>query len=81
MAGPDGEQRVQNRHYESFGCATQQNLAAMVDNPLDLLYPRGMTPADAARRATVLDKYRRGESFTSDLSKETGGSVATGVGN
>jgi pilus assembly protein CpaD len=70
-----------NRHYESFGCATQQNFAAMIDNPLDLLYPRGMTPADAARRATVLDKYRRGESFTSDLSKETGGAIATGIGN
>ena len=71
----------QNRHYENFGCATQQNLAAMVDNPLDLLYPRGMTPADAARRATVLGKYRKGESFTSDTTKETGGTVATGVGN
>ena len=38
----------ENRHYFNFGCATQQNLAAIVANPLDLLYPRGMTPADAA---------------------------------
>lgn len=71
---------IQNRHYESFGCATQQNLAAMVDNPLDLLYPRGMTPADAARRADVLAKYRTGQGFTSDTSGQTGGAVATGVG-
>lgn len=71
---------VQNRHYESFGCATQQNLAAIVDNPLDLLYPRGMTPADAGRRAAVLEKYRRGEAFTSDTSTQSGGTVATGVG-
>ena len=68
----------ENRNYFDFGCATQQNLAAMVDNPLDLLYPRGLTPADAARRATVLDKYRKGEPFTADLSRETGGTVATG---
>jgi pilus assembly protein CpaD len=69
-----------NRHYESYGCATQQNLAAMVDSPLDLLYPRGMTPADAARRAMVLEKYRAGANTTSDTSGQIGGSVATGVG-
>jgi pilus assembly protein CpaD len=70
----------QNRHFFNFGCATQQNLAAMVQNPLDLLYPRGMTPADAARRSDVLEKYRRGAPFTSDLSREPGGEVAQGVG-
>ena len=70
----------QNRHYEAFGCATQQNLAAMVENPLDLLYPRGLTPADATRRALVLQKYRQGDKVGSDHSGETGGTVATGVG-
>jgi len=70
-----------NRHYEAFGCASQQNLAAMIDNPLDLLYPRGMSPADAARRANVLQKYRTGDRFTSDTSGEAGGTVATGVGD
>jgi pilus assembly protein CpaD len=67
----------QNRHYGSFGCATQQNFAAMLDNPLDLLYPRGLSPADAARRAQVLDKYRQGVVFTSDTSGQQGGNVAT----
>jgi pilus assembly protein CpaD len=70
----------ENRHYAAFGCATQQNLAAMVASPLDLIYPRGLTPADAQRRSTVLDHYRKGEAFGADLSKETGGTVATGVG-
>jgi len=70
----------QNRNYFNFGCASQQNLAAVVQNPLDLLYPRGMTPADAERRATVLDKYRQGQAFSADTSKEKGGVVATGVG-
>lgn len=51
---------AQNKHYGSYGCASQQNLAAMVNNPLDLLYPRGLTPADASRRADVLDRYRQG---------------------
>ncbi len=69
-----------NRNYFNFGCASQQNLAAAVENPLDLLYPRGMTPADAARRADVLSKYRKGQAFSADLSREQGGAVATGVG-
>lgn len=51
---------AQNRHYGNFGCATQQNLAAMVNNPLDLLYPRAMAPADATRRSAVLDQYQTG---------------------
>jgi pilus assembly protein CpaD len=70
----------QNRNYFNFGCATQQNLAALVQSPLDLLYPRGMTPADAARRADVLEKYRTGQVFTSDISAEQAGDVARGVG-
>ncbi len=51
----------QNNHYAAFGCATQQNLAAVVSNPLDLLYPRMMTPPNAARRSGVLDAYQNGQ--------------------
>ena len=73
---------VENRNYYTFGCATQNNLAAMVDNPLDLLYPRGMTPPDATRRAVVLNKYGTGTAYQSDYSKEVGADeVAQGVGN
>ena len=35
----------ENRPYHNFGCATQRNLAAMVDNPADLEQPRPETPA------------------------------------
>jgi pilus assembly protein CpaD len=66
----------ENRHYFNYGCASQNNLAAIVSNPLDLLYPRGMTPADASRRSTVLERYRNGEAFQGDYSRETGGVVA-----
>jgi pilus assembly protein CpaD len=71
---------TENRNYHAFGCATQTNLAAIVANPLDLLYPRAMTPPDATRRAVVLDKYQKGERYGSDYSAETGGTVATGIG-
>jgi pilus assembly protein CpaD len=70
----------ENRNYYNFGCATQQNLAAIVANPLDLLYPRAISAADAERRATVLSSYRNGKGFQGDYKQEPGGTVATGVG-
>jgi pilus assembly protein CpaD len=51
-----------NVQYWNFGCATQRNLAAMVANPADLVQPRAEDSIYSARRSTVLDKYRKGES-------------------
>ena len=47
----------------NYGCATQRNLAAMVENPADLVQPRAETPGyvTTMRRATVLEKYRTGQ--------------------
>jgi pilus assembly protein CpaD len=39
-----------NEPYSNYGCATQNNIAAMVVNPDDLVVPRPMTPALAATR-------------------------------
>jgi pilus assembly protein CpaD len=47
-----------NKNWQNFGCASQQNFAAQIANPMDLVAPRGMTPIDAQRRATVIDTYR-----------------------
>ncbi len=33
----------------------------MVDNPADLVQPRGESPAYTPRRTVVLEKYRKGE--------------------
>lgn len=52
----------QNRPYWNLGCASQRNLAAMIDNPADLVQPRVETPTYTPRRAQVLEKYRKGES-------------------
>jgi len=51
----------ENRSYWNLGCASQRNLAAMVDNPADLVQPRGEAPAYTARRSVAIDKYRKGE--------------------
>ena len=52
---------LQNREYWNLGCAAQRNLAAMVEDPADLVQPRGEAPVHAARRSVVLEKYRKGE--------------------
>jgi pilus assembly protein CpaD len=51
----------ENRPHWNHGCAHQRNLAAMIDNPADLVQPRGDAPAYRARRTIMLDKYRKGE--------------------
>jgi pilus assembly protein CpaD len=53
---------MENRPYWNLGCANQRNLAAMVDNPADLVQPRGEGPSYTARRTITMDKYRRGDS-------------------
>ncbi len=49
-----------NNGFENFGCAVSANLAAQIANPRDIITPRQMTPADAARRSVVFDNYRKG---------------------
>lgn len=44
---------LENRPYWNFGCAAQRNLAAMVENPADLVQPRGETPVYADRKSVV----------------------------
>ena len=51
-----------NKPYYNFGCANQRNMAAMVDNPSDLVQPRTETPAYTARRTMSYEKYRKGTS-------------------
>lgn len=48
----------ENRNYKNFGCSSQNNLAAQIVNPGDLLGPRGMTSIDAERRGTVIESFR-----------------------
>lgn len=95
QAGPCGEwpadlgpsmtpEYNKNQPYWNLGCATQRNLAAMVDNPADLVQPRGEAPAYAARRSVVLDKYRKGDipsgTYPSDGSHGYDSGKVSGVG-
>ncbi|HWL06105.1 MAG TPA: CpaD family pilus assembly protein [Xanthobacteraceae bacterium] len=60
--GPSANAKhFENRQYHNFGCASQRNLAAMVEEPADLVQPRASTPIYTARRTMVLEKYRQGQ--------------------
>jgi pilus assembly protein CpaD len=51
---------LENKSYYNFGCAYQRNMAAMIDNPSDLVQPRSETPPYTMRRAEAFEKYRKG---------------------
>jgi pilus assembly protein CpaD len=59
----------QNTPQPNFGCAVQQNVAAMVADPRDLIEPRGLGDSDAARRTTVVGKYEQGNTTAADKNK------------
>jgi pilus assembly protein CpaD len=57
---PEGsEANFRNSQLHNLGCAYQQNLAAMVANPADLVRPYPMAPANGARRANVITTYEQ----------------------
>ena len=61
--GPNNDiKHFDNEPYYNLGCASQRNLARMVDNPADVIQPRAETPAYTAKRSTGMEKWRKGES-------------------
>ncbi len=54
----------ENKQYYNFGCASQRNVAAMIDNPADVVQPRPETPAYTIRRSEAFEKYRKGSPTT-----------------
>ena len=50
----------ENKSYYNFGCANQRNLAAMVDNPSDLVQPRPKPPPIRRGATIAFEKYRKG---------------------
>jgi pilus assembly protein CpaD len=60
----DNPSYFENKPYYNLGCASQRNLAAMIDNPADLEQPRSESYAYTARRSIAFEKYRKGEATT-----------------
>jgi pilus assembly protein CpaD len=75
--GPTYEpQHYENKPYWNLGCASQRNLAAMVDNPADLVQPRGENAnASKTRRSVVIENYRKGEASGTRYSNPNQGMI------
>lgn len=56
-----------NQPYGNFGCAQTANLAALIDNPRQLLAPYAFDNASAVRRMTVIDNYVLGEATATPI--------------
>lgn len=68
-----------NQAWASFGCATNANLAAMIEDPRDLLRPRDSDPRDSERRDTVMQAYRQGEQTHADRSSDERATISNAV--
>jgi pilus assembly protein CpaD len=68
-----------NQAWASFGCTTQANLAALVEDPADLLGSRDEDPRDGGRRETVFGHYREGAPTHAQRSDDERASVSTAV--
>jgi pilus assembly protein CpaD len=77
MGASWGRHYNENVQYWNFACANQRNLAAMVENPADLVQPRGESSIYTARRSVVLDKFRKGESTATQYPAQDKGKIST----
>ena len=68
-----------NQPWPSFGCATNFNLAAMVEDPADLNHPRDMAARDSSRRDTVMEAYRAGEQTHAERSSDERVTISNAV--
>lgn len=75
---PDGMvTNSENMGTYNFGCAYQANLAAVIDNPADLLRPRPLGPRDPERAVIISKKARNGSQTASDAKEGVGAQISS----
>lgn len=68
-----------NQPYASFGCSMQANLAAMIEDPHDLLHPRDEDPRNSGRRAAVFEAYRAGTQTHATRSSDERATISNAI--
>jgi len=68
--------RVGGYNEARFGCAFANNISAMIDNPRDVITPRGTTVAITPRTIKILRSYLEGEAAGADLPKNEAGEAS-----
>ncbi len=71
--------RITNGASPGLGCSVNANLAAQIDDPRDIMRPRGMTPSDSGRAAVVFQAYRAGETTSAAPEELVAGRIARAV--
>ncbi|MHA7872139.1 MAG: CpaD family pilus assembly protein, partial [Hyphococcus sp.] len=66
-----------NLRSPNFGCATQNNLAAMIADPHDLVAPADETPRDAQTTVRAINAYRAGEVTSSQVDNAINAQVSS----
>jgi pilus assembly protein CpaD len=61
-----------NAQSKGFGCASQNNLAVMLEDPNDIIASRPSTPVQAESRARVIDAFIKGEPTTTQALEASG---------
>jgi pilus assembly protein CpaD len=61
LSGSTTKDGIENEQYWNFGCAEQQNLAAMVADPIDLVRPQVEGRIDVVKRSGEIEKLRKGQ--------------------
>jgi len=67
---------AENRTAARLGCSNQHNMAVMVADPRDLLEPRTMDGANAARRQAVIGNYEAGKPTGAEKSPDQKTSIS-----
>lgn len=77
----DPKFNVNNEPYWNLGCAMQTNVAAQVDDPLDLVRGRTAGRIDTVRRAKDLENLRQAKDPSTVYRSEDKGRINDAVGN
>jgi pilus assembly protein CpaD len=64
----------------NFGCAVTANMASMIADPADIAGPRHAGAADAGRRVTVIQSYRKGDVTSSVADSKASGVISSSIG-
>jgi pilus assembly protein CpaD len=78
LGAASGIANLENLTHANFGCAHQQNIAAQIANPMDVVRPARETAPDSTQRILMLRKFVAGEptSTTRSESKSSGDSAS-----
>lgn len=68
-----------NAVQSNFGCAVTANMASQIADPADIVGPRAGGSADAGRRVTVIENYRKGQITSAVTDAKASGTVSTAV--